>query len=39
MAELDASLLDKRPEDLAPDEVAGIARVISNHNNHKKDDM
>jgi len=39
MAELDASLLDRRPEDLAPDEVAGFARVISNHNNHKKDDM
>jgi 16S rRNA (adenine1518-N6/adenine1519-N6)-dimethyltransferase len=39
MAELDASLLDKRPEDLAPDEVAGIARSIRNHNNHKKDNM
>jgi 16S rRNA (adenine1518-N6/adenine1519-N6)-dimethyltransferase len=34
MAELDAALLDRRPEDLAPDEVAGIARVISDH---KKD--
>jgi hypothetical protein len=33
---LDASLLDRRPEDLAPDEVAGIARVISNR---KKDDL
>ena len=36
MAELDAAQLDGRPEDLAPDEVAGIARVICNH---KKDDM
>ena len=36
MAELDASQMDRRPEDLAPDEVAGIARVISNR---KKDDL
>jgi 16S rRNA A1518/A1519 N6-dimethyltransferase RsmA/KsgA/DIM1 with predicted DNA glycosylase/AP lyase activity len=34
MAELDAAQLDRRPEDLAPDEVAGIARVIIDH---KKD--
>lgn len=39
MEGLDASLQDKRPEDLAPDEVAGIARSIRNHNNHKKDNM
>ena len=34
MAELDAAQLDRRPEDLAPDEVAGIARVIIDY---KKD--
>ena len=39
MEGLDASLQDKRPEDLAPDEVAGIARSIRDHNNHKNDDM
>jgi 16S rRNA (adenine1518-N6/adenine1519-N6)-dimethyltransferase len=39
LAELDGSMLDRRPEELTPDEVAGIARVISNLNvcNHKKD--
>ena len=40
LAELDASLLDRRPEELTPDEVAGIARAISNLNecNCKKTD-
>lgn len=36
LADLDASLLDRRPEELAPDEVAGIAKFVSNH---KKDGL
>jgi 16S rRNA (adenine1518-N6/adenine1519-N6)-dimethyltransferase len=30
LAELDGSMLERRPEELTPDEVAGIVRVISN---------
>ncbi len=34
LLEIDASLLDRRPEELTPDEVAGVAKVISNQH-HK----
>jgi len=39
LAQLDASMLDRRPEELTPDEVADMARFISNLNvcNCKKD--